>query len=78
MNRIMIYQNFRTQEKLTNSYHLETKKEYLKRKNIPGRRVMFRVRTKMIAFKENMKNMSGTDKLQFDESLKHFIGVPMI
>ena len=38
-------------------------KEYMKRKNIPDSRLLFKARTKMIAFNENMKNMYGRDNL---------------
>ena len=42
-------------------------KEYMKIKNISDSRIMFRARTKMIPFKNNMKNMYGREHLQCDQ-----------
>ena len=42
-------------------------KEYMKVKSIPDSRIMFRVRTRMVAFKENMKNLYGRTNLQCDQ-----------
>ena len=36
-------------------------------KNITNSRIMFRVRTRMVAFKENMKNMYGRTNLQCEQ-----------
>ena len=38
--------------------------EYMMVKSIPDSRIMFCVRTRMVAFKENMKNMYGRTNLQ--------------
>ena len=58
-------------------------KEYMMVKNIADSRIMFRVRTRMVAFKENMKNMYGRTKLQCDqcytgmiESQRHVLVCP--
>ena len=42
-------------------------KEYMRVKNITDSRIMFRVPTRMVAFKENMKNMYGRSNLQCDQ-----------
>ena len=42
-------------------------KEYMMVKNIADSRIMFRVRTRMVAFKENMKNMYGRTNLQCEQ-----------